>query len=164
MEGRSNTLKKEENMLYLVPRAEPQTEPEEEPKETESQIIDLYTRADALRDKVLIDYTILGKQIGLLVPVALTFSLNVDLTPNTQEREKGQTLQNRLLDVFSVFVFLTTVRNIESDTMMFHVNIRRITLKQTELVMNLERKKIKVHIGGGDKGEPVLTFMLPEEN
>jgi len=125
-------------------------------------IIHSYTRAEALADGALIDVTETAKEAGFSVPVAVTSAVWADCikwTDADSERQTHQDEAGRLWDV----VFMTmwaAKRAPRGDTVA--VELYRVprggTGKQARLV------RLVAKIGPGDKGEPVLTIMQPDED
>lgn len=121
------------------------------------EIISKYTRMDAIQDGVLIDAPLnaLAKEYGIKFHCAMTAGLFSKVNPTERESAMGQDLTGRLWDVLSVFRF--TARGTQGDRFHFPVRIQRTPRKSENLW-------IKAICGPGDQGEPVITFMLPEED
>lgn len=139
----------------------------------DAELISSYSRADALRDGVLVstqtivsDEPDFAAQAGFMVPVALTTAAASLIYPTPREAERyGQDAKGRLWDV------LNMARHVrprpmptEGATWMFPVimwlagserGVRRATQKTLRL---------KATIGPGDDGSPVVTIMLGSED
>jgi hypothetical protein len=123
-----------------------------------ADLIHRYTRADAIRDGVLIDVTGTATAAGFRYPLALTaaaWARCVAVPSGIQCQEESA----RLWDVLT----------------MLHVAIRRSSGAVSELffgvhVRNDNREgipplvRLKALCGPGDEGEPVVTVMLPDED
>lgn len=126
-------------------------------------VIHAYTRDQAICDGVLVDVTTTAKQAGFTIPVALTQAAWADCvawTPETQRRKEAyQDEEGRLWDV--LFMAARAARaNRHTSSCAFHVY--RIPANGRSIRPRLQR--LKLHIGPGDAGEPVITISLPEED
>ena len=125
------------------------------------QEISSYTRAQAIADGVLIDVTTEASETGFKVPVALTAAAWAEVVAWSGEDSARQTHQDergRLHDLLWV-AFNLARHHKASNLMPFqHYRIARggsgTRRTPTTLVMV---------IGPGDKAEPVVTFMLPND-
>ena len=122
----------------------------------EADLIHVYTRAQALADGVLMDVSVMAKEAGFKVPVALTAAVWSDCvawpTGDGTQDESG-----RLWDVLYLARFEAR-RHRRSERVLFKLlRIQRgsKTLKSVQLVMQ---------IGPGDHAEPVITIMQPGED
>ncbi len=119
------------------------------------KVIFSYTRKMALEDGVLIDISEMAKEAGFKVPVAVTATLyNSILIPVESLKEQGQDSSGRIWDMLILL-------NLESsgcckNHILFSVRMQMNT--GSELI------QMKSVIGSGDKGEPVITIMLPHED
>jgi hypothetical protein len=141
------------------------------------EIISSYTRAQAIEDGVLVDlsdpsFTFrpglpILKEAGIKFPVAMTttaFARTVQDPDTDEPLPPGQDVSGRLWDVLTVFK-LYAQRN-RGDTILFPVSVQnwvRINGKRKESVKQ-EDVNLKAVCGPGDKGEPVITIMLPDED
>jgi hypothetical protein len=123
-----------------------------------------YTRADAIRDGVLIDVTETAKEAGFLVPLALSNAAWEDCVAWTAEYSKRQVHQDqtgRLWDVLNLAQFrLKQATKAASGQLGFSVLRVPRDGKTTRPV----RLYLKLHSGAGDNGEHVLTILLPHED
>jgi len=141
------------------------------------EVISSYTRAQAIEDGVLVDlsdpsFTFrpglpILKEAGIKFPVAMTttaFARTVQDPDTDEPLPPGQDVSGRLWDVLTVFK-LYAQRN-RGDTILFPVSVQnwvRINGKRKESVKQ-EDVNLKAVCGPGDKGEPVITIMLPDED
>ena len=122
------------------------------------EIIYVYTRAQALEDGVLIDVSDTAREAGFKCPVALTSAAYADCvewpeneSPNDYQNEKG-----RLWDVLNMCRFYA--QRTTQPMMFFPVcRVPRGGGKARDV-------RLKSMIGPGDKGEMVITIMLPLED
>lgn len=123
----------------------------------EFDFIHRYSRADAIRDGVLIDVSEVAKEAGFRIPVALTAAVwteCVAVSPGVAcQDEKG-----RLWDVLWL-LRCAIGRGGDGSEVRFGVHVRN---DNREGVPPLVR--LKAVCGPGDEGEPVVTVMLPDED
>jgi hypothetical protein len=121
-------------------------------------VVSVYTRAQALEDGVLVDAGDVAREAGFRFPVALTqaaWALTVALSPAA--KRAGQDVSGRLWDVLTLLrVGIGRVSPGTAD-LMFTVLCSTTRVRPTLL-------RLRAVIGPGDKGEPVLTIMLPGES
>jgi hypothetical protein len=121
-----------------------------------AEIISRYSRADALRDGMLIDVSQTAREAGIRYPVALTRAawercVVVPLGVVCQD-EAG-----RLWDI--AWLLACAIRHGGSGAAVrFGVHVRNDNRERTPPLVRL-----KAVCGPGDDGEPVVTVMLPEE-
>ncbi len=116
-----------------------------------------YTRADAIRDGVLIDVTDTAKEAGFKYPVALTaaaWAKCVAVPPGVECQDEA----GRLWDV--LWLLACAVRGGAGGAeVRFGVHVRNDNRDGTPPLVRL-----KALCGPGDQGEPVVTVMMPEED
>ena len=121
-----------------------------------SEVISRYTRADALRDGVLIDVSAVAREAGIRYPVALTaaaWAKCVAVPPGVLCQDEA----GRLWDV--AWMLACAVRRGGSGSeVRFGVHVRADNRDRTPPVVRL-----KALCGPGDHGEPVVTVMMPDE-
>ncbi|MBN8741101.1 MAG: hypothetical protein BGP24_19985 [Lysobacterales bacterium 69-70] len=127
---------------------------------TDADVIHTYTRADALRDGVLVDVSGQAREAGFRIPVALTARVWVECVAWPETESLCQDESGRLWDV--VFMAAAAARRAarrgEGDRTTFDLHVvprGGTTPKLTSLVL---------HIGPGDRGECVGTLMRPGED
>ena len=123
--------------------------------------ISVYTRAQAIEDGTLIDVTETAREAGFRCPVALTRAVWIDCVQwtdadRTTERRRCQDEQGRLWDVLWLASYAMAGRT-ESMTILY--GLHRVPRRGNKTLVTL-----KLHIGPGDAGEPVVTVMFPEED
>jgi hypothetical protein len=121
-----------------------------------ADLIHRYSRADALRDGVLIDVTAIAREAGIRYPVALTAAVwekCVKVPPGVEcQYEAG-----RLWDV--VWMLRVGVQRAAGSLVLFSLHVRNSNRSGTPPLVRL-----KAVCGPGDQGEPRITVMLPDED
>jgi hypothetical protein len=122
----------------------------------EADLIHRYSRADALRDGVLIDVSATAREAGIRWPVALTRAVwerCVTVPPGVACLDEA----GRLWDV--CWVLALAARRGEGAVALFGVHVRNDNREGTPPLVPL-----KALCGQGDGGEPVITVMMPDED
>ncbi len=125
-------------------------------------VIHSYSRAEAIEDGVLIDVSETGKEAGFKIPVAVTDSVwknYIEWTDEDNSRQTYQDTSGRLWDVIMMARFGMMANKHQSE-ILYQLDCVPRDGKSKEGC----RTTLKVHIGPGDAGEPVLTIMLPGES
>jgi len=115
--------------------------------------IDVYTRAQAIDDGVLVDVSETAQEAGITFPVAMTRRLwDEYITPDP--RAVWQSEAGRLWDV--LWMFRLACRR----------GGDRIIFKVIFVMKKAQRRtiRLKALCGPGDDAEPVVTIMLPDED
>lgn len=123
----------------------------------DTEIISVYTRAQALEDGVLVDITSLAREAGFKFPVAVTQGVWAVLNPSDELKAGGQDFTGRAWDM------LTILRHaIRAASRMDEVHFAPL------FIMEPGQKALPVEqwakCGPGDRGEPVITIMLRGED
>jgi hypothetical protein len=121
-----------------------------------ADLIYSYTRADALRDGVLIDVSATAREAGIRWPVALTcaaWGRCVRVPPGVACQDEA----GRLWDV--LFLLALAARRSAGAEVRYGVHVRTDNREGTPPLVRL-----KALCGPGDGGEPVVTVMLPDED
>lgn len=127
------------------------------------EVIHRYTRQQALEDGVLKDAGPTATEAGFRWPVALTAAAWADCvewSEQDSEDQIHQDLSGRLWDV--VWMAATAIRLQGGSGEQMHFELYRIPRDGTS--MEAQRTKLKLVVGPGDEGEPVVTVMLPLED
>lgn len=127
-------------------------------------VISTYTRAQAIGDGVLMDVTKVAKEAGFVWPVAISQAAWSDCVEWTDEDTGRQCYQNgfvRLWDVVYMAAFaIKSSRGETGPVRLFKMwRVPRGGRRKTP-----QFKVLKMIIGPGDDGEPVITIMLPSED
>jgi hypothetical protein len=130
-------------------------------------VICSYTRDQALADGVLVDVSELAREAGFKIPVAVTASVWADCIdwPENSEQGFGQSIDGRLWDVlFMAYYKIKSTRD-QSEDLLYQLWIIPTDIKANADKYSLAKETtLKINIGGGDNGEPVLTIMKPNED
>ncbi len=119
-------------------------------------VIYCYTRKQAIEDGILIDVTITAQEAGFNWPVAITSAVWYRyIVPDDRLLNHGQCEQGRLWDVLVALLYASSQK---SDSVIY--------FKVPFLMASTHRQIItlKAVAGYGDKGEAVITIMLPDED
>jgi hypothetical protein len=118
------------------------------------QVIHAYTRAQAIDDGYLVDVTETAREAGFRFPVALTRAA-------WDERDtRRQTYQDEAGRLWDVLWMASRAARRGGD--LIHYQIYRVPRGGRGHKARLT--SIKMTVGPGDAGEPVITIMLPEED
>lgn len=124
-----------------------------------SNYIFKYSRADALRDGVLVDITKYAKEMGFKYPVAVTDSVFGILNPSDELKDEGQDLIGRIWDLLIILKW--QARKLQ-DKSSDRVNLSPLFVMRKG--KSAEPIDMWCHCGPGDNFEPVLTVMLIGED
>jgi hypothetical protein len=117
-----------------------------------------YTRADAIRDGVLIDVSATAREAGFVYPVALmaaVWAKCVAVPPGVACQDEA----GRLWDVLLMLHSAIRRSAGAARELRFAVHVRSDNRDRTPPLVRL-----KALCGPGDQGEPVLTVLLPDED
>jgi hypothetical protein len=140
------------------------TSNEQSAKSFFGDIISTYTRAQAIEDGVLIDVSPIAKESGFNEwPVSMTAGAWADCVAWSDTDSQTQVYQDqsgRLYDViFMAFQAICLSREV-GDRLLF----RLYRVPRDGRSMEAELTTLKLMVGSGDQGEPVLTILLPDED
>lgn len=125
-------------------------------------VIYAYTRAQALEDGYLVDVSAIAKEAGFKIPTALTRAVWEDCVAWDESDSKRQTHQDqdgRLWDVlYMASMAARTSQHAEQIMYQLYRVPRGGRARRARLVT------LKLHIGPGDQGEPVVTILQPNED
>ena len=122
-------------------------------------VIFSYTRAQAIEDGVLVDLTDWAAETGFKIPVACTSTVwHQYIVPPKGTKELGQSERGRTHDLlWMLFCTIRGSKGAEREQLLFKLIFLQAPRRQ-------ETVTLKAICGPGDKGEPVLTVTLPEED
>ncbi len=126
-------------------------------------VIYSYTRAQAIEDSVLIDATEMAKEAGFKWHVAVTAAAWADCvawSDADNERQAYQDQSGRLWDV--LFMASYAIRTAKNRDQQLPFDLYR--MPRNGRATKSQRLTLKLILGPGDDGEPVITIMLPEED
>lgn len=135
-----------------------------EPLFTPDDVVSSYSRAQALADGVLVAVPDdLRLEAGFRIPMAMTsrvFEDCVAWTVDDSERKQvSQDQDARLRDLLAVARFAAHC-DPQSSTLAFDL----VRVPRTGSGIQPRRLRLVLSIHPGDKGEPVLTIMFPDED
>lgn len=135
-----------------------------EPDNMFGDVIYAYTRAQAIEDGGLVDVAEMGREAGFRFPVAMTAAVWMDCVEWSDEDSKRQTHQDesgRLWDV--LWMGMCAARSAASrNKSQILFSLYRVPRGGRGVCPRLTQ--LKLVIGPGDDGEPVITIMLPNED
>jgi hypothetical protein len=123
-----------------------------------TDLIHRYTRADAIRDGVLIDVSETAREAGIRWPVALTaaaWGRCVTVPPGVVFQDEA----GRLWDVLTMLRFAVRRSSEGAREERFGVCVRNDNRDRTPPLVRL-----KALCGPDDDGGPCLTVMMPDES
>jgi hypothetical protein len=123
-----------------------------------ADLIHSYTRADALRDGILIDVSATATEAGFVYPVALTAAAWVTCVA-VPPAVPCQDEAGRLWDVLTMLRHAVRGQGSNASEVRFGVHVRNDNRERIPPLVRL-----KALCGPGDRGEPVITVMLPQED
>ena len=126
-------------------------------------VISTYTRAQAIEDGVLIEPGEIAKEVGLVWPIAVTAGVWADCVVWTEADSDSQVYQDqsgRLWDV--MYMASHAIRTCKQRTNALSFQIYRVP--RDGHATESELATLKLIVGPGDAGEPVITMLLPHED
>jgi len=127
------------------------------------EVISTYTRAQAIEDGVLIDTGSMAQEAGFKWPVAVTSAAWADCIAWTEDDSDKQVYQDqsgRLWDVLFMASHAIRQGSGSGDRLLFKLyRVRRDGYSKEAILATL-----KLIVGPGDQGEPVITILLPHED
>ncbi len=132
----------------------------------DTEVIDRYTRAQALEDGVLVDVSKLAREQGFNWPVAITAAVQGYIDPPPEFPCQDAT--GRLWDLLTMLrIAVKKGGRIVEFKVIFQLPKSRpyaANEKRFREGRNMRVVTLKAVSGPGDRGEPVLTVMLPGED
>lgn len=126
------------------------------------EMIYSYSRADALRDGVLIQADPqLCKEVGIRWPVAITDHLWGYVDPGYLEDLPGQSVTGRMWDL--LWMFRTSISRRDGGERIFF-KVIFLMKRDPHVQPRQETISVLAVCGPGDDDEPVITLMLPEDD
>lgn len=119
-----------------------------------------YTRDDAIQDGVLVDVSNPAKQAGFSIPLALTARVYSECVywPETEAAVQDESV--RLWDV--LFMAAAAARAAARRGQGGRINFELLVVPRGGRVPELTT--LSLHVGPGDRGEPVATILAPDED
>ncbi len=122
-----------------------------------ADVIDRYTRAQAIADGVLIDVSNVAKEAGVKYPVAVTARVFNEVIVPPDEMSTAQDDIGRLWDLLNV-LRMECKRAAPGQS---RIDFCFLVQDKPE---SLRRQYLYAICGPGDNLEPVITVMLPDED
>ena len=123
----------------------------------DAEVIFQYTRKQAIEDGVLVDVSQMAGECGIRYPVAVTAGVWREvIVPSDQAKKEGQSESGRLWDVLWMLRTAIQASRARREVIQYDVLVR--DGRQAREV------ELTAVCGPGDKGEPVVTIMLPGED
>lgn len=120
------------------------------------EVIFACTRAQALDRGVLVDVSTTATEAGIRYPVALTRAVH-DRCVKVPQGALGQDEAGRLWDILMMYRFAAP--GARGSELLYGLHVRSDNRPGTPPLVTL-----KAVCGPGDRGEPVITIMLPDES
>lgn len=141
-------------------------------KDVFGDVIDVYTRAQAIEDGVLVDVTETAREAGIVYPTAVTQALWDGYIVPPESLKGIQDVQGRLWDILTMFSFSaramkkanTDVVESQKDTAQTLYFKTIFQMPSRTINPKMETVDLKAVCGPGDTAEPVLTIMLADES
>ena len=127
------------------------------------EVISTYSRAQALDDDVLVDLGPMAKEVGFRFHTAISAAVWADCvvwSDADSEHQVHQDQSGRLFDVLYMAHHAIRSSRSNSDRLMFQLYRVPRDGKSTEAAITT----LKLIVGPGDHGEPVITIVLPDED
>ena len=127
------------------------------------KVISTYTRAQAIEDGVLVDPGSMAREAGFKWPVALTsdaWANCVAWTEDDSQKQVHQDQSGRLWDVLYMASHAIRTSKDSGDRILFQL----YRVPRDGQSVEAERVTLRLIVGPGDTGEPVITILLPHED
>ncbi|MCG7890135.1 MAG: hypothetical protein JAZ17_27700 [Candidatus Thiodiazotropha endolucinida] len=127
------------------------------------KVISTYTRAQAIEDGVLIDAGAMASEAGFKWPVALTTAAWADCVAWTEEDSRQQVYQDetgRLWDVIYMASHAIRTSKDSGDRLLFQL----YRVPRDGKSLEAELVTLRLIVGPGDAGEPVVTILQQHED
>ncbi len=122
------------------------------------ELIFAYTREQAISDGVLVDVSEVAKEAGFKMPVALTRAVFENYV-RAPEGVHAQDEAGRLWDILHMTAFAARRCDPDASEIPVMLHVRNSNRRGTPPLVRL-----KALCGPGDRGEPVVTIMTPDED
>ena len=127
------------------------------------EVVSVYTRAQALADGVLIDAGPMAREAGFRWPVAVTAGVWADCVAwddTDSERQTHQDQSGRLWDVLFMAAYAARANADAGSELLFEL----YRVPRDGQATEAELTTLKLVVGPGDDGKPVMTILLPNED
>ncbi len=126
-------------------------------------VLSAYTRAQAIKDGILVDVSDTAREAGFTIPVAITRAVWNRLIALPEGYQGFQDERGRLWDVLWMARHYA-LRASDSDRVRMCVLVRDIREDLRDSNRAPRKHFPIVAIGAGDEGEPVVTVMFAEDD
>jgi hypothetical protein len=127
------------------------------------EVIYSYTRTQAIKDGVLVDAGTMAQEAGFKWSVALTSAIWEDCVAWADDDNRKKPFQDqagRLWDVLYMASHAIRTSKDSGDRIMFQL----YRVPRYGRSMEAELVRLKLIVGPGDSGEPVITILQPHED
>lgn len=135
------------------------------------ECVSAYTRAQAIKDGVLVDVTDTAREAGFKWPMAMTRTVYERYVEVPPELTGQQDIPGRLWDVLRMLWVAVRTNKINGDRGEFKLLVRYPASAewQSNEIPHADGDGLRLVIlksvsGPGDDGEPCITIMLPDED
>jgi hypothetical protein len=148
--------------MRMISRHDEEKKMEEQDFFTTNDVISEYSRAEAIADGVLVDVSQTAKEAGIRFPCAMTAAAWETCVAwsdaDTEAQGVPQDEMGRLWDI--LMVFLHAARTTSGEELRFTVLI----VPRNGRAKRARSTKLRATCSAGDRLEPVITIMLPDES
>lgn len=123
-----------------------------------------YTRAQAIADGVLVDVANMAQEAGFRIPVAMSIAAWTDCVAWSDEDSKRQVYQDESGRLWDVLYVASLAARRARGSALNTVNFELYRVPCCGHAVQPRKTALKLHVGPGDAGEPVITIMLPNED
>lgn len=123
-----------------------------------------YSRAQAIKDGVLIDVSKMGRQAGIKYPVAVTAAVYDEYIRVPKMLQGLQDEDGRLWDILWMFAYAVRSEQIKGHEGLFDVSFLMWVRKNHDETTRQEDIQFKSVCGPNDNGSPCITIMKPDED
>jgi len=123
-------------------------------EEVFGNVIFAYTREQAISDGVLVDVSKTAREAGFLWPFAMTAEVWT-MIERIPKKFSHEDIAGRLWDVLMVARASIGSAQRQQDVIFFEVILHQD---------HHDRVRLKMHSGPGNRGEPVLTLIVPDQD
>lgn len=128
-----------------------------------SDLIHVYTRAQAIKDGVLIDITKSAEEAGFGVLVAMTQAAWADCVQWTEETDRRKAVhQDEAGRLWDVVYMAHRAARANCGAVSCEFQVYRVPVEGRGNRPRL--MSLRLRVGAGDEGEPVVTISLPGED
>lgn len=127
-------------------------------------VVYAYTRSQAIEDGFLVDVAEVAREAGFSVPVALSRALWEDCVAWSDEDTQRQTYQDEAGRLWDVVYMASNAARQAAARRLSEVCYSIYRVPRGGRGVRARLTSIKMVIGPGDAGEPVITLMQPSED